>query len=108
MGDLVKDVKYLRYYHTSEEMLKDKDILKNKTFDEYTRRVGALFLLPVSFQLWQIALVSNFEKTNLFRKVRALKVLTLVGALGLAVKEKLNLEYQWTFYNRFYPEPTEL
>ncbi len=29
MGDLVKDVKYLRYYYTSEESLKDKDILKN-------------------------------------------------------------------------------
>ena len=32
MADLVKDVKFLRYYHTSDDMLKDKDILKNQTF----------------------------------------------------------------------------
>ena len=32
MGDLVNNVKYLRYYFTSEDNLKDKDILKNQTF----------------------------------------------------------------------------
>ena len=49
MGDLVRDAKYLRYYHTSEEMLKDKDILKNQTFQQYQNKVGALFLVPVAF-----------------------------------------------------------
>ena len=29
MSDLVKDVKYLRYYYSSEDAMKDKDILKN-------------------------------------------------------------------------------
>ena len=29
MGDLVNNLKYLRYYYTSEDNLKDKDILKN-------------------------------------------------------------------------------
>ena len=29
MADLVKDAKYLRYYYSSEDSLKDKDILKN-------------------------------------------------------------------------------
>ena len=95
MGDLVRDVKYLRFYHTSEDMTKDKDILKNQTFTKYANRVGSLFLLPMGFQLWQISLVNNFEKLALYRKVRVLKFVTFWAALGLGIKEKLNLEYQW-------------
>ncbi len=49
MGDLVKDVKYLRYYYTSEDSTKDKDILKNQSFDKYANHVGTLFLLPFGF-----------------------------------------------------------
>lgn len=29
MSDLLKDVNLLRFYHTSEDMLKDKDFEKN-------------------------------------------------------------------------------
>ena len=108
MGDLVKDVKYLRFYYTSEDQLKDKDILKNQTFHKYTQKVGALFLLPFGFQLWQIWLVNNVERVALYRKVRILKFLSFCGALAFGIKEKLNLEYQWQYYDRFYPEPTEL
>lgn len=49
MSDLVKDIKYLRYYHTSEDSLKDKDILKNQTFTAYSNRVKALFFIPLGF-----------------------------------------------------------
>jgi hypothetical protein len=52
MADLVKDVKYLRYYYSSEDSLKDKDILKNQSFQKYATRVGTLFLLPAAFQVW--------------------------------------------------------
>ena len=52
MADLVKDVKYLRYYYSSEDSLKDKDILKNQSFQKYAIRVGTLFLLPAAFQVW--------------------------------------------------------
>ncbi len=65
-------------------------------------------MLPAAFQVWQILLVNNVEKIALYRKVRLLKAITLFGAVGLGFKEKLNLEYQWEYYNRFYPEPTEL
>ena len=58
MGDLVRDVKYLRYYHTSEEMMKDKDILKNQGFLKYQSKVGILFLIPLGFQFWQLSLVN--------------------------------------------------
>ena len=108
MGDLVKDVKYLRYYHTSEDSTKDKDILKNQSFDKYANKVGTLFLLPFGFQLWQLGLINNFEKLALYRKVRILKFVSFFGAVGFGIKEKLNLEYQWQYYDRFYPEATEL
>ncbi len=52
MGDLVKDVKYLRYYFSSDDSLKDKDILKNQSFQTYSNRVGTLFLVPAVFQIW--------------------------------------------------------
>ena len=108
MADLVRDVRYLRYYYSSEDSLKDKDILKNQSFQKYSMRVGSLFLMPTVFQVWQILLVNNAEKLALYKKVRVLKAITLVGAFALGFREKLNLEYQWEYYNRFYPEPTEL
>ncbi len=32
MSDLVKDIHSLRFYHTSNDTLKDKDLLKNQLF----------------------------------------------------------------------------
>ncbi len=52
MADLVKDVKYLRYYYSSEDSLKDKDILKNQSFQNYATKVSSLFLIPAAFQVW--------------------------------------------------------
>ncbi len=75
--------------------MKDKDLLKNRTFDKYTTRVQSLFMLPFGFQLWQIWLVNKHEQAALYRKVRVLKFLTFVGAVALGTREKLNLEYQW-------------
>ena len=108
MADLVKDVKYLRYYHTSDDFVKDKDILKNRTFERFSNKVSTLFLLPVGFQVWQLLLVNNIEKAALYRKVRIFKALTLIGAVALSFREKLAIEYQWQYYDRFYPEATEL
>ena len=95
MGDLARDAKYLRYYFTSEDMMKDKDVLKNQTFQKYSQSVSTLFLVPLGFQLWQISLVNNFERVALYRRVRVLKAVTLAGAIALGFKEKLALEYQW-------------
>ncbi len=108
MADLVKDIKYLRYYYTSEDQLKDKDILKNQTFQKYANTVSTLFLVPTALQFWQIYLVNNVERLALYRKVRALKFVSFLSACALGFNEKLQLEYQWQYYNRFYPEPTEL
>ena len=49
MSDLVKEANYLRFYHTSADMMKDKDMQKNALFKDYARRVGALLTIPVGF-----------------------------------------------------------
>ena len=108
MSDLAQQAKYLRYYYTSEETLQDKDIQKNQTYEQYAQRVGALFLVPLGIQFWQLSLVNNFEKAALYRKVRILKTLTFGGALMLGLHQKWDLEKKWTYLNRIYPEPTEL
>ena len=108
MSDIVQYANYLRFYHTSDDSLKDKDLLKNQVYNTYQTKVGALFLIPLGFQFWQLYLVNNFDKLALYKKVRIFKFLTFVGALGLGINEKWNLEKQWQYINRFYPEPTEL
>lgn len=89
-------------------MLKDKDILKNEVYHKYSAKVGILFLVPMTLQLWQITLVNNFERAALYQRVRVLKALTFWAALGLSVHEMWNVEKQWKYYDRFYPEATEL
>ena len=48
------------------------------------------------------------EKAALYRKVRVLKAVTFGAALFLGVQQKWDLEKQWLYLNRVYPEPTEL
>ena len=52
MSDLVKDIAYLRYYHTPEDALKDKDILKNISYKNYAKNVTGAFIPPLIFQFW--------------------------------------------------------
>ena len=59
MADLIKDANFLRYYHTSEDMLKDKDLCKNDAFEKYGTRVTVLMTVPLAFQFWQISLANN-------------------------------------------------
>ena len=49
MSDLVKDINSLRYYHTSTDTLKDKDLLKNQVFSKYEERVSTLLSIPLVF-----------------------------------------------------------
>lgn len=53
-------------------------------------------------------MVNNFERAALYHRVRVLKSLTFVAALGLGVLEMQGVEKQWKYYDRFYPEATEL
>ena len=108
MADLIRDANYLRFYYTSDDAVKDKDYLKDKAFQTYTQKQTTLFSLPIAFQLWQISLANHQEKIALYNKVRMFKTAAFAGALGLGLWELTNLKKQWLYYDRFYPEPTEL
>ena len=92
MSDLVKDIKYLRFYHTQDDALKDKDILKNLSFKDYQHKVGGLFLFPLALQFWQLFLVNNFEKASLYKTIRTFKILSFIGAVAIGVNENWKLE----------------
>ena len=106
MSDLAGEAKFLKYFYTSNDSLLDKDTLKNESWNKYATKVQNLFLIPLGFQFWQIALVNNFEKAALYQKVKYFKILTFFGALTAGVYEKVQLEKYWLYLNRFYPEPT--
>jgi len=52
MSDTLKEINWLRFYHQSEDALKDKDILKDQAHLKLTKTTNALFALPLFFQLW--------------------------------------------------------
>ena len=108
MADTTKELDYLRFFFTSEESLKDKDLLKNQAWSDYRRNVGTLFVLPFALQCAQISNINRPSRLGLFRYLRNLKVFAFIGASSLMFNEKLKLEKKWRYYDRFYPEPTQL
>ena len=108
MADTHKDLDFLRFYHTSEDALKDKDTLKNSSFEKYRMNSLVLFMIPAALQVAQISTINQPSQANLFRYVRHLKAVALMGSFACIWSEKLTLEKKWQFYNRFYPEPTAL
>ena len=40
--------------------------------------------------------------------MRRVKVFSFIGAFAAVWNEKAILEKKWTYYNRFYPEPSQL
>ena len=67
-----------------------------------------LFTVPMIFQAWQISLTNVATKADLYKRVRLFKSTAMIGALSLSLWEYTNLRKKMTFYDRFYPEPTEL
>ena len=47
-------------------------------------------------------------KADLYKRVRLFKSSAMIGALCLGLWESTNLRKKMNFYDRFYPEPTEL
>ena len=64
--------------------------------------------MPLLFQVWQISLFGQPSKLALYKQVRMFKTSAFLGAMCLTMWENCNLRKQMTFYDRFYPEPTEL
>ena len=49
MADSIREVNWLRYYYTSDDAVKDKDLLKDQANVKLTHKVNALFLVPTVF-----------------------------------------------------------
>lgn len=82
MSDTLKEINWLRFYHQSEDALKDKDILKDQAHIKLTQTTNALFALPLFFQFWQIGLMNNTAQLSLYKKVRFFKIVGFVGAVA--------------------------
>ena len=108
MADTHKDLDYLRFYYSSEESLKDKDLLKSQAYLDYQTRVAALFSVTAFFQVAQISTVNRASHNHLYKYFRHLKIASLIGGFASVWYEKMQLEKKWTYYDRFYPEPTQL
>ena len=108
MADLMKDVNYLRFYYTSDDAAKDKDWCKNEAFHKYQAKMSTLFTVPILFQFWQISLTNVSDKLAMYKQVRMFKSAAIIGACSLGLWEYSSLRKKLTFYDRFYPEPTEL
>ena len=92
MADTHKDLDFLRYYHSSEESLLDKDILKAKAFVKYQNNVNVLFAIPAILQIMQI---TRFGKQSAFKQyqlLRQLKIYSLAGSAMCALYEKQKLD----------------
>lgn len=108
MSDLLKDVNLLRYYHTSEDMLKDKDFEKNALHIAFENKIHALMFVPFCAQLYQLGLSGHAESVHRYKQVRAFKTLSLAGGLLFGMYEWSTLQRKWKYIDRFYPEPTQL
>ena len=108
MADLMKEVNYLRFYFSTDDASKDKDWCKNSAYQKYERKVSVLFTVPLFLQGWQITLANVAAKAELYKQVRMFKTVAFTGACCLSLWEYVNLRKKMTFYDRFYPEPTEL
>ena len=108
MADLLQDANSLRYYFTSEDALKDKDSLKDQVYFKSCRVVSGFMMVPMALQFWQISLANHEAKTSMYSRVRMFKMATFGAAMAGMGYEYIQMRKRMTYYDRFYPEPTEL
>ena len=56
----------------------------------------------------QISKINQAGFANQYRFLRQMKLFALMGATACVFLEKDKLEKKWRYYERFYPEPTQL
>ena len=56
----------------------------------------------------QLSRFGRPEMSGQYYFLRRLKLFSLIGATGAILIEKRNLEKKWAYYDRFYPEATQL
>lgn len=52
MADTIREANWLRYYYTSDDACKDKDLLKDQAHIKLTDKVNTLMAVPFFFQVW--------------------------------------------------------
>ena len=104
----MNEVPFLRYYHTASAAVHDKDNLKNEAFDKYSTKITTLMVPCLALQAWQLSLTGIEANVSMYRKVRIFKSAAVIGAFAFGSIELIKLQKVMTYYNRFYPEPTEL
>lgn len=102
------EANWLRFYHTSEDAVKDKDFMKDAEHMRTSAKVSTLMALPFAMQLWQLSLCNHACSVDMYKRVRGFKMVTFVGAVSMASYELIQLRKKWNYYDKLYPEPTEL
>jgi len=49
MADLIKEANWLRFYFTSDDAVKDKDLLKDQAHIKTSQKVSTLMTVPFFF-----------------------------------------------------------
>lgn len=52
VDELNKEVNFLRYYYTSQEMNYEKDHCKDSVFVKFSQKMAGLWAVPIGFQFW--------------------------------------------------------
>ena len=65
-------------------------------------------MFPALLQLLQITKINKAAELGTYKYLRQLKMVALLGAGAACMYEKYYLEKKWMYYDRFYPEPTQL
>ena len=67
-----------------------------------------LMAIPMGLQLAEICKINIPAELGVYRYIRKVKYFALFGAFAAAYNEKYTLDKKMTYYDRFYPEPTQL
>ena len=83
MTDLTKDVNRLKLVFVPKGATRDKDLLKEESYNQYCGKVCAFFGPALGLQIYQMSLINKPDMITRYTRVAQFKL------------------------NRFYPEPTE-
>merc|ERR1719498_256381 len=88
--------------------MKDKDFLKDQAIEKYSLMTGPYMAVPFALQIWQIRLANHEQHALMYSRVRMAKIGTFAAAMIGLGYEMTKLRKKMTYYDRFYPEATEL
>tara|TARA_B110001450_G_scaffold106692_1_gene101064 strand:- start:298 stop:492 length:195 start_codon:yes stop_codon:yes gene_type:complete len=64
--------------------------------------------VPAFLQLAHIRYINQAAYADHLSYLRRLKVFAMIGSFGAVWWEKTQLEKKWDYYDKFYPEATQL